>query len=465
MFQHQTFLIKPWICVLVVLLAGCAVHSVHDRSYVSESLETRTGHELRPTEEEELRLPDEAALDDGLTEDEAVAIALWNNAQFQADLAMLGFAKADLKEAGMLQNPLFSLLFPWGPKQLEATLYFPFEFLWQRPMRVAAAKLDAERVADNLIQHGLNLVRDVNLTYAELLLARTSALIVQEEAALLDEIAGIAGARLALGDISGLEETAVLLEAARTQETSVRFDRDAEIAEERLKTILGLGIEGVTLRLTPSSDERDFPHDLSELLETAFLARPDLRAAEIAIEAAGARLGWERSKIFDLTAVLDANGEGKEGFEMGPGIRLNLPIFNWNQGRISRSHAEIAQAARQYLAVKHRISFEVREAESQYRAALQSLDILRSGVIKAAEASAKSAEGAYSLGDISYLALLDFRRQVIQSRLREAGAESELRRAAVGLKHSIGFKPDPAVAGDRTASEEGQKASRGGNHE
>jgi cobalt-zinc-cadmium efflux system outer membrane protein len=61
-------------------------------------------------------------VDDDLTQDEAVAVALWNNPDFQVQLANLGFARADLLEAGLLQNSVLSLLLPVGPKQLEATL-------------------------------------------------------------------------------------------------------------------------------------------------------------------------------------------------------------------------------------------------------------------------------------------------------------------------------------------------------
>jgi cobalt-zinc-cadmium efflux system outer membrane protein len=104
---------------LTVYLAGCALHSVHNESYVSDAISDRTGHELKSEiEEEDVLLPEGIAIDDGLTEDEAAAIAVWNNAQFRADLVHLGFARADLIEAGMLRNPVFSLLFPLGPRNV-----------------------------------------------------------------------------------------------------------------------------------------------------------------------------------------------------------------------------------------------------------------------------------------------------------------------------------------------------------
>ena len=427
---------------LIVCLAGCAVHTVHDESYVSGAISDRTGHELRWQKEEGvLRLPGGITLDDGLTEEEAVAIALWNNAQFQADLVALGFARADLIAAGMLRNPVLSLLFPLGPKQLEATLNLPIEFFWQRPKRVAAAKLDAEGIADSLIQHGLDLVRDVMIAYTELEFTRERARITAEEADLRQEIADIAVERLRVGDISGLEEAAIHIETARTRDASVRFARDAKLAEERLKSLLGLGLEETAIRLSPGPVLNELSSQPSDLLVAAFAARPDLRAAEIAIEAAGHRVGWERTKIFELTAMLDANGEGKEGFEMGPGIQMALPLLNQNNGRVARAYAELTQAARRYMAVKHRIALEVREALAQYLAAKTALKILQVDIMPAAATAASHATEAYSVGAISYLELLDFKRQLLQSRLREAEAKADFRRAEVNLEHSIGFKP------------------------
>ncbi|MGB2763697.1 MAG: TolC family protein [Candidatus Aminicenantaceae bacterium] len=432
---------KKILVLQIVILTGCSVHTIHDESYVSNSINNRTGHELRLLEEEGVfKLPENVLIDDGLTEDEAVACALWNNAQFQADLIEIGFARADLIEAGLLRNPVLSLLFPLGPKQAEATLNLPVEFFWQRPKRVAVAKLNAEHVADNLIQHGLNLIRDVMIAYTELVLTREKAEIVAEEAALRGEIADIASARLRIGDISGLEETAFHLEAARTQEASVRVARDAKIAEERLKTLLGFGLKDVSLQLSPSPASIEFKNQPSDLLTAAFAARPDLRAAEIAIEAAGNRVGWERSKIFKLTAMLDANGEGKEGFEMGPGVQLELPILNWNTGKISRAQAELVRAAREYMAIKHRIAKEVLEAHTNFLAAQIALKILRVDILPAATTATKNAEEAYSVGEISYLELLDFKHQLLDSRLREAEAEADMHRAEASLRHSLGFK-------------------------
>jgi hypothetical protein len=99
------------------------------------------------------------------TPDEAVEVALWNNPEFQVSASALGFARADLLEAGLLRNPVLSLLFPLGTKQLEATLKWPVEVLWERPKRVAAARLSTEAAAERLVQAGLDLAAAVKTAF------------------------------------------------------------------------------------------------------------------------------------------------------------------------------------------------------------------------------------------------------------------------------------------------------------
>jgi outer membrane protein TolC len=114
---------------------------------------------------------------------------------------------------------------------------------------------------------------------------------------------------------------------------------------------------------------------------------------------------------------------------MDPGVQLKLPVFNWNNGRILRVQTELEQAARQYVAVKHRVAREVIEAQTNYLAAQQALKILRADILPAAQKATENAQGAYSVGEIPYLEFLDFKRSLLDSLLREVEAEAELRRA------------------------------------
>jgi cobalt-zinc-cadmium efflux system outer membrane protein len=452
---------KPAVLVLIVLvLSGCASQSSKVSPQVSKKIEERTGHGLNPNQQpSSFSIPSGVSLDDGLSEDEAVAIALWNNAAFQADLTALGFARADLIEAGQLRNPMLTLLLPWGPKQLEATANLPIEVFWQRPRRVAAAKVDLERVGESLVQTGLNLVRDTRVAYADMVLATDRGRIAAEMVRQRNEIAQIVQARMRDGDISELETSASRIDARQAEEQAARFASEAALARDKLRFLLGLPAGEASFNLTivppaspvvgnqyinvsvsgpPLSFQQQHADQIDGLIKQALASRPDLRAAELAIEAAGKRARWERSKIFSLTAILDANAKGSKGFEAGPGLQVELPILNRNKGGISRSEAELERAARQYVAVGHRIALEVHEAYTQLIEARQSLDSWRGRILPRIKEDIRISEMAYKSGEVPYLFVLEISRRLIDAQLREVDASAAVLRAMAQLERAVG---------------------------
>ncbi len=436
----QVLAVRPGVLNSLVVcaalpLAGCAARSAHDRGYVSRGIETRTGYALGTPG---AALPPEVALDDGLTEDEAVAVALWSNAAFQADLAALGVARADLAEAGLLRNPVLSLLFPIGPKQLEFTLTWPVEAIWQRPRRVNFAKLEVERVAERLVQNGLNLARDVRVAHADALLAERRARLLEENAALRMEIAGIADARLRAGDISELEASEARLDAARAGDAAARAARDRAVARDRLRATMGMITDATDFELTPSSNAASTSGEEADLLRAAYAARPDLRAAELAMESAAQRARWERSRIAQLSALLDFNQKGSQGAEAGPGVAAELPVLNWNQGGRGRADAEVERAARQYTAVRQRITLEVKESLQRYEEARESSARWQKDILPRLAEAAAITEKALAAGDVSYLAVLASRRALADAQLQAAEAEAALRRARAESERSVG---------------------------
>jgi cobalt-zinc-cadmium efflux system outer membrane protein len=427
---------------LVFLAGGCAAHSAHDRDYVSESVRSRTGHSLRPTASEASGLPQGVAVADGVTEEEAVAVALWSNPDLEAALAELGLARADLVEAGLIRNPIFSLLFPLGPKQLEFTLTWPIETLWQRPKRVAAARLDVQRVAERLVQGGLDVVRDARTAHAELRLAEDRARLARESREVRVRVAAITEARLRLGDVSALEAAAARIDGARAEDEAARAERDLESTREKLRALLGLAANAPPLQTTPAEPAGAAVRGLDELLKEAFAARPELRAAELGIEAAGRRIGLAGSEITTLSGVLDANGSGKKGFEMGPGVVIELPLFGRNKGRIARAEAELELESKRYLAVRARIASEVAQARVALLQALESLAAWEERMTPVFEETLARVEKSRDAGEVAELDVLAARRSLLEARLHGADARAAVRRGEAALGRSVGTTGD-----------------------
>jgi outer membrane protein, heavy metal efflux system len=167
-----------------------------------------------------------------------------------------------------------------------------------------------------------------------------------------------------------------------------------------------------------------------------------LRAAELGIEAASKRAGLQKAEVFAISGVVDANAEGKEGFEIGPGMQLPLPIFNRNQAGIARAKAEMERAAWNYLTVKARIRLEVREAFTRQLQANEDLRAWEKSILPPLEATVRQAQKAYELGNFSLLQVYENMRQLLTARARQAEIRADHRRALAELERSVGQRLD-----------------------
>lgn len=444
---------------LFMLLSACTPH-VRDLSDVADDLEHRTGQRFaepraavpNETEADEIMWPPNVSIADGLSEDELVSLALCNNTAFRTVLADLGLSRADLVQAGMLPNPTFSMLVPWGAKPLELTVRYPLEIFWLRPQRLDLARLDVEQTAERLVQNGLDLIRDVRIAYAESVLAEETLKLSESSLKLNQTIAELTLARLHAGDATELEAANARIDALQTQEQLKRLQHDARVARERLRNLVGLSLGHWPETLAPEPLPIDEAFDPERLLADALETRPDLLAARINVEAAGQGIGLARVQIFDFVASLNAKGiDGN--FLAGPGLDVTLPVLNQNQGGIAQAQARFDQAARQYAATRQRIALEIREAHIRLQQAGTSSTQWQT-ILPPLETNLQDAERAYRNGNVTYLFVLESQRRWLDARLKAVQADADLRRARAELERSVGQRlPVPT---DNTSSQTGR---------
>jgi cobalt-zinc-cadmium efflux system outer membrane protein len=294
-------------------------------------------------------------------------------------------------------------------------------------------------VGERLVSQGLTLIADVRRGYLDAVAAEERVALATGNAELLKRIADISDARLRAGDISELEARAARSDRARAVADLLAREHDRDAAKVALISLMGFDMPPGELRLTPAEETPSASCGAPEaLIADALASRPDVRAAEISIEAAGARASWERTRVFSLIASLDANGEGREGFEMGPGIVADIPIFSRNQGGISRADAELSRASRSYLAVRTQVAAEVRTASIRFDQAQRAARIWEDEIVPSLEIEVRQAERAYQAGEVALLSLLDASRRLIDARGRRLESSVDLQKAAVALERSVG---------------------------
>ena len=429
--------------VAAILLAISAIRCAStpqspDRSAVARDLNARAGTSATLVAPREWTMPPDVSATQPLSIQDAVAVALWNNAEFHAALADLGIARADLIDAGMLRNPVLSLLFPWGPKQLEATINWPVDALWQRPRRIAQAQLNADATARQLVIRGLRLIADVKGAFVEVIAAERAVAIASEHAGLATQIADLAAGRLRAGDISAFEAGLARLEAARLEASRLSRVAARDLTRSRLRALLGVPHGGADLRVSDAPLEWPDCGGIDDLMKVALAARPDVRAAELRVEAAAERIGLEKARVMTVTAILDMNAEGRQGFEAGPGLGVEIPLLSQNQGGRARAAAEFEQASRRYLAVRAGVVADVDAAVATHNAARAIQKMLTAQVSESYEAERRQAQRMYELGEISLLDLLETRRRLIDVEQTRAEATFGAWRAAIDLEAAIG---------------------------
>lgn len=438
--MHRLKNLAASVSALISLSACTAGLKGFNSAAVSNKLEQRTGFSL-PAESpvSGIKLPEGLSLEDELDSNKLALIALWNNANFKALLVEMKLAQADLEQAGLLPNPELMYSFQAANKPFKYALDLPIEAIWLRPMRLKVSEADASRVSNTLQQAGLDLIRDVRQATIELLALRQQLAIQSQSNQLRGEISELTDKRLEHGDISEPEALLARVDASRASQNEKRASYEVQFAEQKLLLLLGLQDHSHSLDIKretyPSCDTESF--DIDKVITATVENRPDLLAANANVASSQAKQTLSRFSWLRLLGIADATS-GDSGHVLSPAVRVTLPVFNWNQGNINRATAEIEKAERQRQALIQQAHTELRQQFTRYQQSCTDLNILNRQLKPLADQALESAKVSYEKGDISYLAMLESSKQLIDIQLQKALLNGAIYKAWAEMDRSSG---------------------------
>lgn len=411
---------------LVLLLSGCAtVNQQAGFAEVRALVEARSGMQLvwnRGTAldaqaAEKVR----ALLQQPLTADAAVQVALLNNRDLQALYAELGVAQADLVQAGLLHNPVFDggAFFPLGGGQPDLELGVALSFLdvFYRPLRrrVAAAQFEAAKLRVSTAV--LELAGAVRAAFyrhqanAQLLELRRT---VAEALAASLEVARRLHAAGNLTDLDLARERA-LAEDARLQLAAAELA--VQQSREQLNALLGLWGEETQWQVAPRLPEVPEEEVSLAALEAEAVARSlDLAVARQRLQAAGELLGLSRATALVPELPLGTRAERNDGeWEVGPVLELPLPLFDQGRARIGRALAELRRAQQQHYALAVTLRATARALREQLRGLHARALYYRDILLPLHERIVNEAQLQYNAMQLGVFELLRAREQQIQT--------------------------------------------------
>jgi cobalt-zinc-cadmium efflux system outer membrane protein len=418
----------------LLLMIACIAPS-RTRRELEASVAQRGGSHLARGESS---LPPDVVLDDGLSADEARRIAVWRNPALYAELTALETAMADFDEARRPANPRAKFLAPFDPRQLALIFLLPIDAIWQLPFRAEAANRELERVCESLVQLVLDAERDARVAHADAMLAHAR---VQTRDAIYEaweQALALAESRARAGDIAPVEAAAVRAETGVAREAQQRARYDATVADARLLFVLGRPWEELP-QLVDGVAQVIAIADEAELAQRALAHRPELRAAEVAVHAAGARGKWERSRIASITATIDGQAPaGGGGLNWSLGIdSAELPVFGRNPGGIGRADAAVQRAIHRYAHTRNSVRYDVTSARAALLRARQSAEIF-AGIASSIDETKQGMTRAFANGAENYLVVVDALRRVGDIHLRRLDVDAEVLRASAELARAVG---------------------------
>jgi len=335
---------------------------------VQQDVLTRTGHtacwDTCPGEAA-FKTRIENILEQELTVDRAIYIALLNNRQLQATYENLGIAKAQLVQAGLLRNPIFALSYRFSTKSTVTDLIdigifqnFLEALLIPVKKRMATAGLEATKAMVTV--QVLDVIAQTKIAfYAFQALEQFWSL---KKQVLLGADSSYDAARrlFEAGNIKDLELTANRIFYEQTKIELANLEVDVLKARESLNVLMGLWGSQINWKATPCLpviQEKEL--EWSTIENDAVANSLDLTIARRQIYATASGFGIDMTRIIFPQIEIGPNSERDEGvWFVGPAIALGIPLFDFGQAVSAAAQAEILRQWNEYTA----LAIEIRSA-------------------------------------------------------------------------------------------------------
>jgi len=291
----------------------------------------------------------------------------------------------------------------------------PIEIGGQRGARRQVATLEAEAAKARLVATSAGVSYEVTRVYAMAVAATRRATLADEAAQAFGTAKRVSRARLVGGDVSGYEHRRLLLEAARyaSLRSSALLARDSAL--RTLSLLIGdsahtraTGDRSLTDTLNPAP----LSQPVDSLVALGLRARSELKADQLDAQAAAANVRAARAARIPTPTLSGgfkgerlATGESLGGFVAG--VSLPLPLWDRRGGAIAEAQGEAGQRAAALDLRRRETVREIEDVYAAHQALGQQLSELNAQLGGEALKARKSAETAYSEGEISLLEWLD----------------------------------------------------------
>jgi outer membrane protein, heavy metal efflux system len=405
-------------------------------------------------------LPAQAESVSSLTLDHALELGITQNPQIKAAQAREGFSDAEIMTTAARLNP--SLISDNGIAEdtyrlgIEQTVRLG----GKRQKRVAVAVAKKEAVLADIQTTILNLRQNIRKAYTHLYSLQARQVRFQEILETNIRLLDIARKREEAGDIAQLDVLQAEIVVLNTQNDSTKLSQQLIQARNILSMLLNQPLalsvslmppniasptvqpylkpgNGIALRGNVSQEDVA----IDSLLDQALQNRPELQENAAQIQVTERQLSLATAnRIPDLTLAAGSDlvtGDNSQfsAFIIG---RIDLPLFNRQQGPIQEALQRQTQLQQEQVSVKNQISLEVANAYSAFLLNQEQLKRYEAEILPKAQEVVTKSQRSFEVGKSTILMPLTAQQSFMNAQIGYLQALADYQNAISDLERAVG---------------------------
>lgn len=289
------------------------------------------------------------------------------------------------------------------------------------------------------------LIKEVKEVYFKLFLNRRKVILIKDSLSLMGQFVEVTNKKYAANKIGQVDVLRARIEYSKLSNTVVLYEKEAEIAEDLLVSLLGRE-DKVFIDIADVDPINDLDLKEEDMVILAKRNRPELKSVREMLGKAEAESSLSKQELLpDITLkykrdAKDGRLSGLDQGEWSGSVGINVPLWFWGnqmpQIREARANLEAAKA--DYKSAENVAVFETRSAFAKYEATRNLVVAYETGILSQATSAVATAQKAYASGSLSFLELLDTVRMLRGLQIEYFESAAELQISLADLERSVG---------------------------
>ncbi len=259
-----------------------------------------------------------------------------------------------------------------------------------------------------------NLVRDVHIAYADAVAAQEALRLAQERKELAEQLYKTVRKRVQAAREPEIQQSKAKIGVSTASFNLTRAERESQHTKHVLSSLWAGHDDSFHLADAHFYELKAPPteHEVETLLDKT----PDLKRWGVEYQRRMALAELEESNAIPdpnvTVGVRDLRGEDQQAFMLG--LSIPIPVFNANQGNITKARSEAVQVESQGRHAQLTLRNEIFQHLEDLTNAYDQANTLKDDIIPSAEKAFRLSREGYQAGSFPYLEVLDAQRTLFE---------------------------------------------------